>query len=115
MTFLGIASDVLGLIILILGMIIFLFEIVGIIKYKYLLNRMHAAGMGDTLGIFMCLFGLILISGFTFTSAKFALVILFLWFASPTASHLISKLEASTNEEIRKHLEIKIDEEEIQE
>lgn len=115
MTFLEIASDILGLIILVLGMIIYLFEIAGIVKYKYLLNRMHAAGMGDTLGIFMCLFGLILISGFNFTSAKLALVILFLWFASPTASHLISKLEASTNEEIRKHVDVKVNEEEIQE
>lgn len=108
-------TTILGIIVMFFGMLIFVFELIGFNKYKYILNRMHAAGMGDTLGIFMCLFGLILISGLNFTSAKLGLVILFLWFASPTASHLIAKLEASTNEEIRKNVDIQIDEEELSE
>lgn len=109
-----IIMDVIGLILITLGVIIFFFEIVGVFKYKYLLNRMHAAGMGDTLGIFLCLLGLICISGINFTSAKLALIILFLWFASPTATHLISRMETSTNEEIGKHLSIDIDKEELE-
>lgn len=103
-------TTILGLIILFLGLFIFLFQIVGFIKYKFILNRMHAAGMGDTLGIFMCLFGLVLISGFNYTSAKLLLVIMFLWFASPTATHLISRLEAATDEEINKYVDVQIGE-----
>ena len=104
---------IIGLVFLLGGILIYIFEIIGIIKYKYLLNRMHAAGMGDTLGIFMCLFGLILISGINYTSAKIALVIFFLWFASPTASHLISKLEVDTDEEINKFVDVQIKEEDL--
>ncbi|MCR4990088.1 MAG: monovalent cation/H(+) antiporter subunit G [Lachnospiraceae bacterium] len=100
---------VLGLILLILGVIIFCFELIGFVKYKYILNRMHAAGMGDTLGIFICLFGLVLICGVHMVSAKILLVILFLWFASPTASHLISHLEAMTDEEINKYVDVQLD------
>ena len=111
MSILSTVTTILGLIILFLGMIIFLFQIIGFTKYKYILNRMHAAGMGDTLGIFMCLFGLILISGFNYTSAKLMLVIMFLWFASPTATHLISRLEAATDEEINKYVDVQIGEE----
>ncbi len=103
-------STILGLILLIIGIIIFIFELVGFVKYRYILNRMHAAGMGDTLGIFICLFGLVLICGLHFISAKLLLVILFLWFASPTASHLISRLEAVTDEEINKYVDVQIDE-----
>ncbi|MCR4851514.1 MAG: monovalent cation/H(+) antiporter subunit G [Lachnospiraceae bacterium] len=103
-------STILGLILLIIGIIIFIFELVGFVKYKYTLNRMHAAGMGDTLGIFICLFGLVLICGVHFISAKLLLVILFLWFASPTASHLISRLEAVTDEEINKYVDVQIGE-----
>ena len=95
-----------GLLLLILGIVIFIFELAGFMKYKYILNRMHAAGMGDTLGIFICLFGLVLICGVHFISAKLLLVIVFLWFASPTASHLISRLEAVTDEEINKYVDI---------
>ena len=103
-------STILGLILLIIGIIIFIFELVGFVKYKYTLNRMHAAGMGDTLGIFICLFGLVLICGVHFISAKLLLVSLFLWFASPTASHLISRLEAVTDEEINEYVDVQIGE-----
>ena len=103
-------STILGLILLIIGIIIFLFELVGFVKYRYILNRMHAAGMGDSLGIFICLFGLVLICGVHFISAKLLLVFMFLWFASPTASHLIAHLEAVTDEEINKYADVQIDE-----
>lgn len=105
---------IVGLVLLILGIIIFLLEIIGIVKYKFLLNRMHAAGMGDTLGIFMCLFGLMFISGLNFTTAKLGMIVLFLWFASPTTSHLISRLEAATDEELGRHVSINIDKEDLE-
>lgn len=111
MSILSTITTILGLIIMFLGLLTFLFQIIGFTKYKYILNRMHAAGMGDTLGIFMCLFGLVLISGLNYTSAKLCLVIMFLWFASPTATHLISRLEATTDEEINKYVEVQIGEE----
>ena len=101
-------STILGLILLIIGIIIFIFELAGFVKYRYILNRMHAAGMGDSLGIFICLFGLVFICGLHFISAKLLLVFMFLWFASPTASHLISHLEAVTDEEINKYLDVQI-------
>ena len=50
--------------------------------------------------------GLIILSGFNFTSLKLALVIVFLWLASPVASHLISRLEVATNEELEKDCEV---------
>lgn len=106
--------DILGLIFLLLGILVFILEIIGVIKYKYLLNRMHAAGMGDTFGIFSCLLGLILLNGIDFIAAKLFLVIIFLWFASPTASHLIARLEAATNEELTRHLELQVDEEDLE-
>jgi len=99
-----------GAILLFLGVIVFIFEIIGVYKYKFVLNRMHAAGMGDTLGLFLCLSGLAMISGFTFTSLKFALVVLFMWFTSPTASHLISSLVALTDENLGEKADIQVEE-----
>lgn len=93
------ARFLLGSALLLLGLFFFVLQVIGVFKFKYVLNRMHAAAMGDTLGIGACFLGLILISGFTFTSLKLFLVIVFLWFSSPTASHLIAKLEVDTNED----------------
>lgn len=88
---------------LLCGLVTFIIEIIGVFRFRYVLNRMHAAAIGDTLGIGFALFGLIIISGFNFTSLKLFLVIVFLWFSSPVSSHLIARLEVSTNEESGKH------------
>ena len=91
---------------LILGLGIFLLEIFGVFKFQYVLNRMHAAAMGDTLGLGASLTGLILLSGFNITSVKMGLVLVFLWLASPVSSHLISRLEVVTNEHLAEHCEL---------
>ena len=86
-----------------IGLVIFLIQMIGVFRFKYVLNRMHAAAMGDTLGIGCCLLGLIVMKGFSFTSLKLLLVIIFLWFSSPVSSHLIARLEVATDEEPQKH------------
>lgn len=92
-----------GAALLLAGVAIFIIEMIGVFRFKYVLNRMHAAAMGDTLGIGFCLLGLIVMSGLNFTSLKLFLVIVFLWFSSPASSHLIARLEVTTNEDEEKH------------
>lgn len=92
-----------GALLLLCGLGIFLIEMIGVFRFKYVLNRMHAAAMGDTLGIGFSLVGLILLNGLNFTSLKLLLVIVFLWFASPVSSHLIARLEVTTNEDEEEH------------
>lgn len=96
---------IVGGLFLVIGLVIFAIEMIGVFRFKYVLNRMHAAAMGDTMGIGSCLLGLIIMSGLNFTSLKLFLVIVFLWFASPTASHLIARLEVATNDDEEKHFE----------
>ena len=95
-----------GVILLLIGMVVFLLQLFGVFKFKYVLNRMHAAAMGDTLGIGVSLTGLILLCGLNFTSLEMALIIVFLWLASPVSSHLISRLEVVTNEHLAEHCEL---------
>ena len=64
-----------GAFLLLFGLSIFVIEMVGVFRFKYVLNRMHAAAMGDTLGIGFSLAGLIVMNGFDFTSLKLFLVI----------------------------------------
>lgn len=85
---------------LLVGLIIFVVEIYGVFHMKYVLNRMQAAALGDTLGLSSSLIGLMIYSGLNMTTLKIALIVTFLWFSSPVASHLLAKLEVSTNEDI---------------
>lgn len=97
---------ILGSIFLLIGLVLFAIEIYGSFRFNFVLNRMHAAAIGDTLGIGFCFVGLIIFDGFSFTGLKLFLVVLFLWFASPVSSHLIARLEVTTNEKVNEHCEI---------
>lgn len=97
---------ILGTGMLLIGLLTFVVQILGVFKFKYVLNRMHAAAMGDTLGIGISLIGLMILSGFNFTTLKMGLVIVFLWCASPVSSHLISRLEATTNPHLDSYCEV---------
>ena len=48
-------SFILGVAFIIMGLLVFVVQLIGVYKFKYILNRMHAAGMGDTMGISLCL------------------------------------------------------------
>lgn len=88
---------------LLCGLGIFLTEVYGIFHLDYALNRMHAAAMGDTLGISFSLVGLMVFCGLNFTTLKLAMIVIFFWFASPVSSHLLSRLEVTTNENLKEH------------
>lgn len=95
-----------GSLFLLIGVVIFLTELFGVFHFKYVLNRMHAAAMGDTLAISACLLGLMIFSGLNFTTLKLFLIIVFLWFASPVSSHVLARLETVTCENLHEHCEI---------
>jgi multicomponent Na+:H+ antiporter subunit G len=102
---------VIGIGLIVLGVVLFITEMIGIFKFKYVLNRMHIAGMGDTMGLSLTLLGTIVLSGLNFTSLKMGLVLVFLWLASPVASHLIARLEVTTNEELENYCKLPEEEE----
>lgn len=79
------------------GLLILITAVIGAYKFDYVLNRMHAAAMGDTLGLLFCLLGLIISAPDVWTALKLALIIVFLWVASPVSSHLIARLEVTIN------------------
>lgn len=95
-----------GTFFLAVGLIIFMIEMFGIFKFDYVLNRMHAAALGDTMGIGVSLVGLMIMSGWNYTTLKLLLVVVFLWCASPVSSHVICRLEVTTNEKLEDYCEV---------
>ena len=84
---------------ILLGLFITITGVRGFYKLKYILNRMHAAALIDTLGLFFVVLGLLIANGFVLedgslnlTNIKLILVVFFLWLTSPVSSHIISKL-----------------------
>ncbi len=85
---------------LLFGILMFLAASIGVNRFRRALNRMHAAALGDTLGILFVILGLIIWKGISFDSLKLLLVVLFFWLASPVAGHMISRLEVTTDEDL---------------
>ena len=78
--------------------------VLGVFRFRFVLNRMHCAGMIDTLGMLLLVAGLAVASGRLRDIAKLALILLLLWVSSPIASHLVSRMELSTDETASSHM-----------
>lgn len=85
---------------LLTGLVFMVLAVFGVNRFHRALNRMHAAAMGDTLGILFVFVGLMLMRGFSMDSLKLFLVILLFWLAGPVSGHMISRLEAMTDENL---------------
>ena len=88
------------------GLIFEVCAVIGVFRFHYVLNRMHAAALGDTMGILMIMLGLAVASGVNLLSLKLMLIIFLFWTASPVASHLIGRLELTTNEELDREVKL---------
>lgn len=80
--------------------------LLGVFRFRFALNRMHSASMGDTLGLMLIMIGLIIAYGIDFASLKLIVIIIFMWIASPVASHLVAELEMLTDDELKQHMSI---------
>lgn len=85
---------------MVLGLVFMISAVFGVNRFHHALNRMHAAAMGDTLGILFVILSLMIIRGFSMDSLKLFMVIVFFWIASPVSGHMISRLEAMTDESL---------------
>lgn len=100
---------VLSAIFIVIGLLTLCVSVFGVFRFHYVLNRMHSAAMGDSLGILFIIFGLMILSGFQFGTLKLALIIVFFWLAGPVSSHMIAQMEALTNEKLREECEVQDD------
>lgn len=102
---------IIGILAIGMGTIVFCLELFGVYRFRFILNRMHFAGTGDTMGLACIMIGAAIVNGLDWGSLKFLLVLVFFWFASPVSSHLIARLVLDTTEDLDKHVKV-LDEEE---
>jgi len=70
----------------------------GMVRLPDVFTRMHAAGMVDTMGAGLTLAGLCIYSlhdGAGLVAVRLVLVLVFLWFTSPIATHAVAKAALS--------------------
>lgn len=69
---------------------------IGVLRLPDVYTRSHAAGLTDTLGAGLVLVGLMVQAGPTLVTVKLLLILVFLFFTSPTSSHAVLHTAFST-------------------
>ncbi|ABS64578.1 monovalent cation/proton antiporter, MnhG/PhaG subunit [Parvibaculum lavamentivorans DS-1] len=72
------------------GSVFLLIGAFGLVRLPDVWSRLHAAGVVDTVGAELILLGMIIQAGFTQATLKLALIGLFLFVTSPTATHAVA-------------------------
>ena len=67
----------------------------GMVRLPDVFTRMHAAGMTDTMGAGMIVVGLAVSNGADLITVRLLLILGFLWFTSPIATHAVAKAALS--------------------
>lgn len=80
-----------------LALFIFFSEVLGFYKFTYVMNRMHAAAMGDTLGIGSILIAVGLLTAQLVPCLKLLLIFVFMCLTGPVVTHLIAGAEVDTH------------------
>ncbi len=72
---------------------------IGILRLPDFFTRLHAVSMPDTLGIGLIVLGLVFQAGLSLTSVKLILILLFIMFTGPAATHALAKAALHGNVE----------------
>ena len=99
-------KTIIGCTLVALGVAVMIIGVIGTFRFRYVLNRMHAAALNDTLGLVLVLAGLMVLVGFSWQAMKLLSIIVFMWLASPVMSHLIGRAEVLTHPHITDECEV---------
>lgn len=98
--------EILAALLIGLGLICCCIAMYGVYRMDYVLSRIHAAAIIDTLGTLLVFAGMILLRGLGWASAKILLILAFQWITGPVSTHRISKVEILSNPDYDKHCEV---------
>ena len=84
-------------------------SILGVFRFRFVMNRMHCAAILDTIAMAGILGGLMLAKASMAFTPKLLAALVVLWVGSPIASHLVAKMEIATDETAAEHIKLEED------
>ena len=85
------ATDLLSALLVLAGGFFLIVGGLGLVRLPDLFTRLHAAGVGDTLGVGLFVLGFMLLVDLGSVTLKLGLVLLFILLTSPVATHALAK------------------------
>ena len=88
------------------GCFALLTAIVGLFRFDFALNRLHASAIADTLGLALLVLGVMIAVGLRPVLWKLLLVVVLQWCTSPLSGHMLAQFEYQVNQNLEQHLEL---------
>ena len=85
---------------------------VGLFRFDFTLNRLHAASIADTLGLSLLVLAVMLAVGLRPVLWKLLLMVILQWCTSPLSGHMLAQFEYRVNQNLEQHLELPAGEQE---
>jgi len=84
-------GEIIGGGLIILGAFFYVVGAIGIYRMPDVFTRMHAAGISDTAGAGLLIFGMMCLAGFSLVTVKLAIILGVIFFTSPIATHALAQ------------------------
>lgn len=88
---------------LIAGLVMLYLSVFGTYRFRFALNRIHAASITDTFALMLFVIGMIVAVGPSFTAIKFLMALTLQWCTSPLAGHMLAKFEYLTDDRLSEY------------
>lgn len=85
------ALDILSWIALTTGGVFYVIGAIGLNRMPEVFTRMHAVSVGETLGLALLVFGMLLQAGFTLVAVKLIFIVIALWTGGAVATHALAR------------------------
>ena len=93
-------------ILLLAGLCFEIVAVIGVNRFGFSLNRLHAASIGDTMGLICIVLACVIKAGSITLALKLITVLLFMLLTCPMSSHLIALLVYRTDPSLEKEAQL---------
>lgn len=84
-------QNIASILFVVTGIIFMLVGSIGIVRLPDFYSRTHSVSKSDTLGIIFVIIGLVIFEGFTQSSFKLLLIVLFIALSNPVGTHALAR------------------------
>ncbi len=81
--------EIIACLFLLIGVVFITASAIGVLRLPDFYSRLHASGMGETLGLLSAFIGLAIINGINLTTVKLIIIALFIFLANPIGTHML--------------------------
>lgn len=83
--------EIIATIFLLVGLVFVAISAIGVVRLPDFYSRLHASGIGETLGLMISFIGLAIYEGLNILTVKLFIVFLLVFLANPIGTHILGK------------------------